>query len=95
MAAAWTISGMPVYAMTKAALRNLSQTLAPRPARQRRAGKRDRAGPGRDRRAPCPARGPRGRSAAFLREGFECLVQVPIDIAEAVMFRRVRRSARM
>ena len=65
--AAGSIPGMPVYAMTKAAHAQPQPDAAARPARQRRAGERDRAGPGRDRRASRLARGPRGRPPPLLR----------------------------
>jgi len=83
MAAAWTIPGMPVYAMTKAALRNLSQTLrldlhgsGVRVSEMRRAGSRPA------RISPSLADREEGRQRFY--EGFECLQ--PDDIAEAVMF---------
>ena len=83
MAAAWTIPGMPVYAMTKAALRNLSQTL-----------RLDLHGSGVRVSEIAPGRVETGAHLALLAdreegrqrfyEGFECLQ--PDDIAEAVMF---------
>ena len=84
MAGTWIFPGMPVYAMTKAAIHSLSQTLAARPARQRRAGERDRARPGRDRRASRLAGGPRGGPPAASTKASRCLQ--PDDIAEAIMF---------
>src|ERR1700730_10351048 len=83
IAAAWPISGMPVYAMTKAALRNLSQTL-----------RLDLHGSGVRVSEIAPGRVETGAHLALLAdreegrqrfyEGFECLQ--PDDIAEAVMF---------
>ena len=83
MAAAWPIPGMPVYAMTKAALRNLSQTL-----------RLDLHGSGVRVSEIAPGRVETGAHLALLAdreegrqrfyEGFECLQ--PDDIAEAVMF---------
>jgi NADP-dependent 3-hydroxy acid dehydrogenase YdfG len=83
IAAAWPIPGMPVYAMTKAALRNLSQTL-----------RLDLHGSGVRVSEIAPGRVETGVHLALLEdreegrrrfyEGFECLQ--PDDIAEAVMF---------
>jgi len=83
IAAAWPIPGMPVYAMTKAALRNLSQTL-----------RLDLHGSGVRVSEVAPGRVETGAHLALLEdrkegrqrfyEGFECLQ--PDDIAEAVMF---------
>src|SRR5882672_9598645 len=83
IAAAWPISGMPVYAMTKAALRNLSQTL-----------RLDLHGSGVRVSEISPGRVETGAHLALLEdreegrrrfyEGFESLQ--PDDIAEAVMF---------
>ena len=83
MAAAWTIPDMPVYAMTKAALRNLSQTL-----------RLDLHGSGVRVSEIAPGRVETGAHLALLAdreegrqrfyEGFECLQ--PDDVAEAVMF---------
>ena len=57
---------------------------AARPARQRRAGERDRAGACRDRRASGLLARIREEGRRRFYEGFECLQ--PADIAEAVMF---------
>src|SRR5262245_59165572 len=83
MAAAWPIPGMPVYAMTKAAIRNLSQTL-----------RIDLHGSGVRVSEIAPGRVETGAHLALLEdqdegrrrfyEGFDCLQ--PDDIAEAVMF---------
>ncbi|MGZ5906171.1 MAG: SDR family oxidoreductase, partial [Reyranella sp.] len=83
IAAAWPIPGMPVYAMTKAALRNLGQTL-----------RLDLQGSGVRVSEIAPGRVETGAHLALLAdreegrqrfyEGFECLQ--PDDIAEAVMF---------
>jgi NADP-dependent 3-hydroxy acid dehydrogenase YdfG len=83
VAAAWPIAGMPVYAMTKAALRNLSQTL-----------RLDLHGSGVRVSEIAPGRVETGAHLALLDDqdegrrrfydGFDCLQ--PDDIAEAVMF---------
>ena len=83
MAAAWAIPGMPVYAMTKAAIRNLSQTL-----------RLDLHGTGVRVSDISPGRVETGAHLALLEDreagrqrfydGFECLF--PDDVAEAVMF---------
>ena len=83
IAAAWPVPGMPVYAMTKAALRNLGQTL-----------RLDLHGSGVRVSEIAPGRVETGAHAALLDdpdegrrrfyEGFDCLQ--PDDIAEAIMF---------
>jgi NADP-dependent 3-hydroxy acid dehydrogenase YdfG len=83
MAGTWTIPGMPVYAMTKAAIHNLSQTL-----------RLDLHGSGVRVSEIAPGRVETGAHLALLEDhgegrrrfydDFECLQ--PGDIAEAVMF---------
>ncbi len=85
------LPGMPVYAMTKAAIHNLGQTLRLDLHGSGRAGERDLAGPGRDRRASRPGGRSRRGPPAASTSGFECLQ--PADIAEAVMFVAGRAAA--
>jgi NADP-dependent 3-hydroxy acid dehydrogenase YdfG len=83
MAGAWTIAGMPVYAMTKAAIHNLAHTL-----------RLDLHGSGVRVSEIAPGRVETGAHVALLDdpeegrrrfyEGFDCLQ--PDDVAEAVMF---------